>query len=218
MNKPASNKSETQSKREVAISFKQRLEGNVVWWSLTLVVAGFIAGVGCYKGLLEITNQTTIQKGSLISQADLERDYIKRTEIPDTGTDHAQLNAELRCRAKQARNALEYINDDLGKAEYGPRWIYTLTLELLDGRNSRLLQTSPNLYPQYKNKDFPTMIRDLQIAKPNKKQEGDVAKSNYDNLRGLAAASPEKASTDESKSAVKNAMEILSNIEMGINN
>ena len=46
-------------------SLKERVENNVVVWLLGMLLAGFLAGIGTYKGILEIANLTVVAKPEL---------------------------------------------------------------------------------------------------------------------------------------------------------
>ena len=47
------------------MSIKDRIENNIVFWTLSVIVVGFMGGIGAYKSLLEIQNLTTIERGQL---------------------------------------------------------------------------------------------------------------------------------------------------------
>ncbi len=46
------------------VSIKERVEENLLWVILATLVAGFLAGISAYRGLLEITNQETVIRGT----------------------------------------------------------------------------------------------------------------------------------------------------------
>jgi hypothetical protein len=49
------------------MSLKQSIENNLTIWTLAMVVAGFSAGFGAYKAMLDATNQTTVVRGTFVA-------------------------------------------------------------------------------------------------------------------------------------------------------
>ena len=47
------------------MTIKERLENNIVFWTLAMLLAGFLAGIGTYKGVLEIAKLEGISKSEL---------------------------------------------------------------------------------------------------------------------------------------------------------
>ncbi len=48
------------------MTFKEKVENNVIIWLLGTLLVGFLSGIATYKGILEIAGQTTISKEALI--------------------------------------------------------------------------------------------------------------------------------------------------------
>jgi len=47
------------------MSIKEKIENNIIFWTLSVIVVGFVSGIAAYKSLLEISNLTTIERGRL---------------------------------------------------------------------------------------------------------------------------------------------------------
>jgi hypothetical protein len=65
------------------MSLKEKIEKNLALWVLGLLLAGFLAGVGAYKTMLEITNQETVVKGTVIKKSDLVGSILKSEIIKE---------------------------------------------------------------------------------------------------------------------------------------
>jgi hypothetical protein len=194
------------------MGIKDKLEDNIVWWSLIMVVVGFAAGFGAYKTILQVTNQTTLSKGTFISIDDLNRDYIKKT---DCGAPDLENRAalEMKHRAQEALKALKFIEGDLQHERYDPKWIYTLAVDLLNGNNKDFPKASLNAYPEFRNNDFADLIRTFQSSSPSKKPEANRIQAGYDGLKEYAASAPYQASKDQSSQALKEASRLVKLIE-----
>src|SRR4029077_20413168 len=59
------------------VSVKNRIEENPLWAVLVALVLGFGSGIGSYRELLEITNQETVIKGTVIPKKDLVGPILK---------------------------------------------------------------------------------------------------------------------------------------------
>ena len=65
------------------MGIQDKLKDNIVWWSLILLVLGFTSGIGAYKGMLEITNQETVVKGTYILNENIEStDINELSKLP----------------------------------------------------------------------------------------------------------------------------------------
>lgn len=62
-------------------SFKEQVERHVLWIVLTALVTGFGAGIGTYRGLLEITNQETVIKDSYILKSELAGTILRNEAV-----------------------------------------------------------------------------------------------------------------------------------------
>lgn len=83
------------------MSFKDKLEKNLIWWSLAMILAGFLAGAGSYKFILEVANQTTITKDTFITKDELSKNYIlKEQSVKQIGADERYIPKEL-CATRQ---------------------------------------------------------------------------------------------------------------------
>jgi hypothetical protein len=58
------------------MGIQDKLKDNIVWWSLILLVIGFTSGIGAYKGMLDITKQETVVKGTYILNENKESNDI----------------------------------------------------------------------------------------------------------------------------------------------
>ncbi|MFZ0640643.1 MAG: hypothetical protein WA020_06095 [Candidatus Acidiferrales bacterium] len=58
------------------MTFKERINDSVVWWSLGLLVLGFTAGYGAYAQIVSITGSESVKKGSYLTKEQVEKDYI----------------------------------------------------------------------------------------------------------------------------------------------
>jgi len=57
------------------MNIKQKVENNIVFWTLTMLFAGFLAGIGAYKGVLEIAKLKVISESEL---SDLRQSSLTR--------------------------------------------------------------------------------------------------------------------------------------------
>lgn len=64
-------------KQNIEDSIKQ----NLVYWFLAALVTGFVAGTTSYMGLLGITNQETVIKGSYIRKTELAGPILKNEAV-----------------------------------------------------------------------------------------------------------------------------------------
>jgi len=62
------------------MGIKQKLEDHIVFWTLAMLVVGFVSGVGAYEGLLRITNQEPVVRDSYINKSDLVGNIL-RSEV-----------------------------------------------------------------------------------------------------------------------------------------
>jgi hypothetical protein len=62
-------------------SIKERLEEQLMWVVLVIIVISFGAGIGAYRGLLEITNQETVIKGSYLLKSELSGNVLKNEAV-----------------------------------------------------------------------------------------------------------------------------------------
>jgi len=53
---------------EKSMNLRERIENNLTLWLLGVAVSSFIAGIGAYKGILEIAKLDTIQKGTYVER------------------------------------------------------------------------------------------------------------------------------------------------------
>jgi hypothetical protein len=117
-------------------SFKETMEKNIVWWSLGLLVMGFIAGIGAFKGLLEITDQTTVVKGRFLSLEDVERKYALRSESVPT----SRLEKDY---IRRSELKSQYVLRDKLSAEYIPKADYQSLLNQVEGLRASLKDAVP---------------------------------------------------------------------------
>lgn len=64
-------------------SFRKRFEDNFALGVLGVLLAGFVAGIGAYRGLLAIYNADTVPKGTYILKDDLKTTYISKDDLND---------------------------------------------------------------------------------------------------------------------------------------
>jgi hypothetical protein len=62
-------------------SLEDRIKEHLPIFFLTILVMGFGAGIGAYRGLLEITNQETVIKGSYIPRSELAGTILKNEAV-----------------------------------------------------------------------------------------------------------------------------------------
>jgi len=184
-----------------------------------MLVAGFAAGFGAYKTILEITNQTTLYKGTYISNDEVNRDYIKKTDCQPSSSPDLKNRAalEMAHRAQETLKALKYVEADLQHERYDPKWIYTMTIELLNGDNKNVPKTSPNEFPEFRNSNFEDLIRSFQ-ASPSKKPAGNRIQAVYDGLKENAEKAPYQPAKEESMQAIGEATRLVKLIDEDLKN
>lgn len=53
-----------------------KIKEKPIIWFLTLLISAYLAGIGTYKGIIEIAKLDTIQAGSYIKKDAIKRDYV----------------------------------------------------------------------------------------------------------------------------------------------
>jgi hypothetical protein len=62
------------------MGFKESVENNPVWWSLSLIITGFLAGIGVYQGAATIFGLGPLPKGA-ISQTELAQKFFSKDYV-----------------------------------------------------------------------------------------------------------------------------------------
>lgn len=57
------------------MTIKEKVETNVVIWLLGVLLAGFFAGIGTYKGIIEIANLKVVKEESTVKEIDVKSLY-----------------------------------------------------------------------------------------------------------------------------------------------
>ena len=65
------------------MTIKERVENNPALWAAALLIVGFGAGIGAYRGLLEITNQETVIKGSYVPKSEVVGTVLRSEVIKE---------------------------------------------------------------------------------------------------------------------------------------
>jgi hypothetical protein len=68
------------------MSLKQRIEESPVIYFLGALVTGYLAGFGTYDAILRIAKLDTVQQGAYMLQKDIDRDYVRRSDVPAATT------------------------------------------------------------------------------------------------------------------------------------
>lgn len=62
------------------MSVKDNVENHPVWWSMVMIIAGFVSGVGAVKMIMEISGQVTVREeyvGNLLREIDDQKQMIE---------------------------------------------------------------------------------------------------------------------------------------------
>lgn len=78
---PSINREEiTSNSSDIDMPLKERIETNLVIWLLSMLLVGFLAGLGTYKGILEIAKLDTVPINDYIKKSDVQSNYILKGE------------------------------------------------------------------------------------------------------------------------------------------
>ena len=83
------------------MKLKERVENNIVVFLLGALLTGFLAGIGVYKGILEIAKLDVVQEGNYIGKDEVLTDYVLREEFESLNARYQQILNENR-RLNQA--------------------------------------------------------------------------------------------------------------------
>ena len=62
------------------MTIRERLENNIVFWTLAMLFAGFLAGIGTYKGVLEIAKLEVISKSEFVDLRQRSPEAVSASE------------------------------------------------------------------------------------------------------------------------------------------
>lgn len=85
---------------------KERIESNLAIWFLGTLVAGFLAGLGSYKAILEIAHLDVVSQNSYVRKDELEARYVDKSTFDVLKLENAQLKETLSQQAITGRTTL----------------------------------------------------------------------------------------------------------------
>lgn len=208
------------------MSFKERLERNIIAWTFAMLLAGFLAGIGVYEAGLRITNQTYVTKDSFYSKEDVHSNWIKKSDCkPANGGGsgdpivQSPAASEIEHRANETLKFLQRVQDDLTRERYDARWILTTTVSLLNSDNSEVAGSNLNLRPEFEKKTFQNLIDALRTSANSGRPNTDLIQRSFNKLKDelLPAASHEYNKNNESaREAIADARQQLNSIKDGL--
>lgn len=110
------------------MAIKDTIENNPVIWTLGMLFAGFLAGIGCYKGVLEMADLHAVPKSAQIAKQDerivTETEYKSLTAANNASATQKLADSEaLRQRYKLILTSLATSID--GKVRYEMTQLHT---------------------------------------------------------------------------------------------
>lgn len=89
--------SEMDKGRRNDMTFKERVEGSPVFYLLTALLTGFLGGLATYEAILRIARLDTVRQGTYVSQEEVARGYVRRSDIKESsrGDAEASPNSEV---------------------------------------------------------------------------------------------------------------------------
>lgn len=96
------------------MAIKERLENNIVFWTLAMLLAGFLAGIGTYKGILEIANLQVISKSKLV---DLQKHSLYTVSVSQRKSLNRLVADRLEWSMKESEGKIRH-RSDFSRDEY----------------------------------------------------------------------------------------------------
>lgn len=96
------------------MNIKDKLERNIVFWTLCMLFAGFLAGIGTYKGVLEIAKLEVISKAEL---ANLSQNSSATVSASEKKALHRLVADRFQWSLKESEGKTA-SHDDAGEDDY----------------------------------------------------------------------------------------------------
>jgi len=101
------------------MTLKERVEDSPVIYFLGALLAGFLGGLGTYEAILRIARLDTVRQGTYVSQEELARGYVRRTEIKESNRGATEA-ARLEPTTSSASGAPAVPDQDVAPVSVSP--------------------------------------------------------------------------------------------------